>query len=75
MKSIFSTILAKSVEKVKKGKKVMNANQDNLYLSTSDMPVLKEKLKKAQELSQELASTLKDIEMYNLKFEIKKEEI
>lgn len=53
----------------------MNANQDNLYLSTSDMPVLKEKLKKAQELSQELASTLKDIEMYNLKFEIKKEEI
>ncbi|MCI8965559.1 MAG: hypothetical protein HFJ43_04330 [Clostridia bacterium] len=52
----------------------MRVNQDILYLSTKDMPKLKEKLKRAQELSEQLASTLEDIEMYELKFEIKKEE-
>lgn len=52
----------------------MHTNQDNLYLSTQDMPILKSKLKEAEELSQQLATILKDISLYNLKFEIKKEE-
>lgn len=52
----------------------MHTNQDNLYLSTQDMPVLSQKLKQAEELSQQLATVLKDISLYSLKFEIKKEE-
>lgn len=52
----------------------MHINQDNLYLSTQDMPTLKQKLKEAEELSKQLAAVLKDVSLYSLKFEIKKEE-
>ena len=52
----------------------MYSNKDKLYLQTKDMPILKEKLERAKELSAELALVLNDIDSYNLEFEIKKEE-
>ncbi len=53
----------------------MFSNNDKLYLQSKDMPVLKEKISRAIELSRELVTTLQDLEAYNLEFEIKKEEI
>lgn len=52
----------------------MYSNKDKLYLQTNDMPILKEKLEKAKQLSKELEVVLRDIDNYNLEFEIKKEE-
>lgn len=52
----------------------MYSNKDKLYLQTNDMPILREKLKKAKELTKELEIVLNDIDTYNLEFEIKKEE-
>lgn len=52
----------------------MYSNKDKLYLQTKDMPILKEKLERAKELSAELALVLNDIDNYDLEFEIKKEE-
>lgn len=52
----------------------MYSNKDKLYLQTNDMPILREKLKKAKELTKELDIVLNDIDTYNLEFEIKKEE-
>lgn len=56
------------------GGKRMYSNKDKLYLQTNDMPILKEKLEKAKQLSKELEVVLRDIDNYNLEFEIKKEE-
>ena len=52
----------------------MYSNNDKLYLQSKDMPILKEKISKAIDLSKELALTLQDLETYKLEFEIKKEE-
>ncbi len=52
----------------------MFANKDKLYLQTNDIPTLKKKIEKAIELSKELETVLKDLENYNIEFEIKKEE-
>lgn len=48
----------------------MYSNKDKLYLQTTDIPTLKNKINKAIELSRELASTLNDLENYKLEFEI-----
>lgn len=52
----------------------MYTNKDKLYLQTSDIPTLKNKINKAIELSKQLVSILNDLECYNIEFEIKKEE-
>lgn len=53
----------------------MYSSNDKLYLQSKDMPILKEKINRAIDLSKELALTLQDLEAYKLEFEIKKEEI
>lgn len=53
----------------------MYSNKDRLYLQTNDMPILKEKLEKAKQLSKELEIVLNDIDNYNLEFELKKERV
>lgn len=53
----------------------MYLNNDKLYLEIKDMPILKEKLKKAQKLSKELEETLSDISLYSLELEVKKEKV
>lgn len=53
----------------------MYSNKDRLYLQTNDMPILKEKLEKAKQLSKELEIVLNDIDNYNLEFELKKEKV
>lgn len=54
----------------------MFTNKDKLYLQTSDIPTLKNKIDKAIKLSNQLASVLNDLDCYNIEFEIgtKKEE-
>lgn len=49
----------------------MFSNKDKLYLQTNDIPTLKNKINKAIELSKELEVVLKDLENYNITFEIK----
>lgn len=51
----------------------MYSNKDKLYLQTSDMPTLNNKINKAIELSKELALVLKDLENYDVEFEINAE--
>ena len=54
----------------------MFSNKDKIYLQTSDIPTLKNKINSAIELSNQLASFLNDLDRYNIEFEIgtKKEE-
>lgn len=52
----------------------MFSNKDKLYLQTKDIPVLKNKISKAIELSKELENVLNDLENYEIEFEIRKEE-
>lgn len=54
----------------------MFSSRDKLYLQTSDIPNLKEKINKAIELSRELGSVLSELDNYNIEFKInsKKEE-
>lgn len=51
----------------------MYTNKDKLYLQTTDMPTLKNKINKAIELSRELTSVLNDLENYKVEFEINAE--
>lgn len=44
---------------------------DKLYIQTSDISRLKEKIDRAIELSRELKTTLDDLENYRIEFEIK----
>lgn len=55
----------------------MFTNKDKLYLQTKDIPNLKNTIDKAIELSNELRTTLNDLESYTIEFEMqtKKEEI
>lgn len=54
----------------------MFTNKEKLYLQTSDIPNLKNKIDKAIELANELKSVLNDLDNYNIEFKIstKKEE-
>ena len=49
----------------------MFINKDKLYLQTSDIPTLKDKISRAIELSRELLKTLNDLDGYDIEFEIK----
>lgn len=44
--------------------------KDKIFLETSDIPRLKNKINKAIELSKELKSVLSDLDSYNIEFEI-----
>lgn len=48
----------------------MYSDKDKIYLQTSDIPKLKNKIKKAIDLANELSITLNDLENYNIEFEI-----
>ncbi|MBQ3408939.1 MAG: hypothetical protein IJH12_07040 [Clostridia bacterium] len=49
----------------------MFTSKDKLYLETSDLPTLKEKIDKAIKLSNELSTALNDLNGYSLEFELK----
>lgn len=55
----------------------MFTNKDKLYIQTSDIPNLNEKINKAIELSNELKKVLNDLNGYSIEFKMgtKKEEI
>lgn len=48
----------------------MFTNKDKLYLQTKDIPNLKNTIDKAIELSNELRTTLNDLESYTIEFEM-----
>lgn len=51
----------------------MYSSEDKLYLQTTDMPILKDKINRAIEISRELTSVLNDLESYKIEFKINTE--